>query len=148
MTLSHAAIWTPSDAALLFRHCEKTLPIRHRDINLVGLPFTLWAVMEFSKSLLSSKIKERITIFSEETKLARKVNAAILPKEMGGSVPMRVMAAQWRDKVVANRRRLLALDDMDLPEAAGDTVIEEEDVDVTPLMSLSSRLWALIPGRK
>jgi len=61
---SHLGIWTPADAARLFGTCEKNLPVRHKDINLVHLPFAMWAVVEFVKQFLTTKIKERISSIS------------------------------------------------------------------------------------
>ena len=50
-------MWHPQDAYYLFVDCEKSLPVRHADINMVRLPIVIWFVLEFVKKLLSKKIR-------------------------------------------------------------------------------------------
>ena len=49
LTLGHCSVWTPMDAATMFTSCDKNLPIRHRSINIMNLPFAMWAVFEFAR---------------------------------------------------------------------------------------------------
>lgn len=84
MTLAHCAIWTPTDAARAFGICEKNLPARHTDINLVHLSLAAWAVLEFVKQFLSAKIKSRLVSIDNHEKLVHKLGREILPKEYGG----------------------------------------------------------------
>ena len=108
----------------MFGTCEKNLSIRHRDINLVSLPFTLWAVIEFVKQLLSAKIKSRINI-GDEKKLLAKFGSEMLPQEIGGtSASAKEMARTWLKEMVAKREVLLGLDDM----LEGLEDVEDEDL--------------------
>ena len=51
-------MWQTQDAYYLFVDCEKSLPVRHLDINMVRLPLVIWFVLEFVKTLLSKKIRQ------------------------------------------------------------------------------------------
>lgn len=138
ITFSHLSIWSPAEVAKLFSICEKNLPMRHRDINLLHLPFPMWAVFEFCKSLLSSKIRKRFSVHSNLTKLQTKLgescevddasvvgaacevgeacgddadtSTSFLPKEYGGRVPLQQLAGQWVQVLEERRERLLDLD--------------------------------------
>ena len=96
----------------MFTSCDKNLPIRHRSINIMNLPFAMWAVFEFARSFLSHKIKSRIANLSDDEKLRARLGADILPKEFGGSVPLAEMTAAWKAELVANRSRLISLDSL------------------------------------
>ena len=89
MSYAHCLIWTPSDAARLFGTCERNVAVRHRDICLSGLPFSVWAVLEFVKQFLSAKIRSRVATFGDVARWAeaRMGDAAEtgLPDELGGS---------------------------------------------------------------
>lgn len=116
VTLAHVQIWSPSDAAKIFGTCEKNLAIRHRDINLVNLPFGVWAIVEFLKSLLSSKIRNRISTHSDLVKVAKKLGIDSVPVELGGTadLSMAVMAKAWSQALLENRDYLLGLDEIGL----------------------------------
>jgi len=44
--------------------CERALPMRHREIHILNLPWTISLIFQFAKSLLSEKIRNRIQIYS------------------------------------------------------------------------------------
>ena len=60
LTLGHTTMWTPSSASEVFKHCEKSLPIRRKKISVINLPRPLLFVLEFAKLLVSPKMKSRI----------------------------------------------------------------------------------------
>lgn len=152
MTLAHCAIWTPSEATRAFGICEKNLPIRHADINMVHLSLAAWAVLEFVKQFLSSKIKGRISAVDNTQKLSDKLGSQVLPKEWGGKVPLIEMPRQWREEVQTHKAYLLSLDSLVL------TVSEQEkEEQLACSQSLekkelkkkerkASGLWSYIPG--
>lgn len=86
MTLAHCGMWTGGEAAKAFRICEKNLPMRHQDMNLVHLSFGLWAVIEFVKQFLSAKLKGRIFSLADDDKMAEKFDYNMLPLEFGGNI--------------------------------------------------------------
>ncbi|XP_063598765.1 alpha-tocopherol transfer protein-like [Penaeus indicus] len=110
--LSIITLWSPADVTKAFQCCEKTIPMRHKEIHFVNLPTALFAIFEFAKTLLSEKIKNRFQIHSDESKLRKKVPLRILPKEYGGTVPMAEMIKMYKKELTAVRSRVLMLDNM------------------------------------
>ena len=91
-----------------FTICEKNLPMKHRDINLLMLPFPMRAVFEFCKILLSEKIRRRFSVHSIMDSLVDKLGTAdILLMEYGGTVPLSDMAAMWVQELRKKREVLL-----------------------------------------
>jgi len=107
---SHISIWTPSEVSKAFSCCERALPIRHREINFVHLPWTMSLVFQFAKSLLSQKLRDRFRTHANFDKLADYVPVSILPAEAGGQVPMSVMVDQWKAVLEERRESILSLD--------------------------------------
>ncbi|ROT83407.1 putative clavesin-2 [Penaeus vannamei] len=60
--LSIITLWSPADVTKAFQCCEKTIPMRHKEIHFVNLPTALFAIFEFAKTLLSEKIKNRFQV--------------------------------------------------------------------------------------
>ncbi|XP_071521723.1 alpha-tocopherol transfer protein-like [Panulirus ornatus] len=110
--LSLITLWTPSDVAKAFQCCEKTIPMRHKEIHIVNLPTALLAIFEFAKTLLSEKIKNRFQVHSDEAKLRKSVPLRILPREYGGTIPMAEMIQMYKKELLAVRSRVLMLDQM------------------------------------
>jgi len=109
---SHLSIWTPSEVSKAFSCCERALPMRHRDINFLNLPWTMSLIFQFAKSLLSEKIRNRFKTHSGVESLQRSVDPRILPAEYGGSVPVAQCISSWRKELEANRQSLLQLDQL------------------------------------
>lgn len=107
---SHLSIWTPSEVSKAFSCCERALPMRHRDINFLNLPWTMSLIFQFAKSLLSEKIRSRFKTHSGLESLQRSVDPAFLPTEYGGSTPVAECIASWREELEAGRQQLLGLD--------------------------------------
>lgn len=143
ISMTHCSIWTYADAHTLFGSCEKSIGVRHADINLVRLPFCLWAVVEFVKQLLSSKLKSRINLLATEEKAAKKFGESMLPAEIGGAgQSLEVMAAEWYRVLEQNRPNLLSMDRHILAFGA-----DEGNHKTPKKQSTTSRgFWSLIPG--
>ena len=108
LTLAQLSIWSPSEVRKAFTICEKNMPMKHMDINLLMLPFPMRAVFEFCKTLLSEKIKRRFSVHSTLDRLGGKLGSAdILPLEYGGTVPLSDMAAMWVQELRRKREVLL-----------------------------------------
>jgi len=138
LSLSHLSIWSPAEVGRVFGICEKNLPMRHRDINLLALPFPMWAVFEFCKTLLSDKIRKRFCTHSNITRLKEKLRgASMLPQEYGGSVPLATMTSMWADKLEEARPRLLALDSMTYTKPAPVVKTKERKSSLWNLLSSS-----------
>jgi len=68
---SHISIWTPSEVSKAFSCCERALPMRHKDIHFLNLPWTMNLIFQFAKSLLSDKIRSRFKTHSNLEHLQR-----------------------------------------------------------------------------
>ena len=131
LTLAHLSIWTPAECSRVLSICEKNLPMRHKDINLVNLPFPMWAVFEFCKTLLSDKIRRRFSVINSIEKLKTKMGTGevsknifsitfqriylsflscssdILPSEYGGDTSLDQMTGAWAEALRDHRDILL-----------------------------------------
>jgi len=115
---SHLSIWTPSEVSKAFSCCERALPMRHRDINFLNLPWTMSLIFQFAKSLLSEKIRSRFKTHTNLESLQRSVDPRILPKEYGGLTPVADCIASWRQELEANRSVVRGLDTLKVDTAA------------------------------
>jgi len=109
---SHLSIWTPSEVSKAFSCCERALPMRHRDINFMNLPWTMSLIFQFAKSLLSEKIRNRFKTHSGLESLHKAVDPSLLPAEYGGSIPVEECIASWRAELESGREALLQLDQL------------------------------------
>lgn len=112
MKLSHLSIWSPTDVSKILSVCEKNLPIKHYDINLLNLPFPMWAAFEFCKQFLSEKIRSRFCVHKNLESLVDKFGREdeLLPLEYGGKVPLNQMTREWGELLEQKRDQLLDLD--------------------------------------
>lgn len=142
ISMAHVAMWQAQDAYYLFVDCEKSLPVRHLDINMVRLPFAIRLVLEFVKTLLSKKIRRRVHTISDERKLRQKFDPSILPSELGGSAgPVNELGEAWRAQVCRNKESLARLDSLlDLDEGGVRKVEEAREKAHAKASSLPA-LW-------
>ena len=110
---SHISVWTPSEVSKAFSCCERALPIRHREINFVHLPWTMSIVFQFAKSLLSQKLRERFCTHGNFEKLGDHIPTSILPQEAGGDVPMADMVEKWKAVLEEKREAILSLENIE-----------------------------------
>lgn len=107
---SHISVWTPSQVSKAFSNCENALPLKHREIHLAHLPWTMSLVFQFAKSLLSKKLSERFQSHSDFDQVAKHIPKNILPEECGGSMSMEVMIDKWVKELESKRPAIQALD--------------------------------------
>merc|ERR1711910_100511 len=107
---SQISIWTPSEVSKAFSCCERALPMRHREIHFLNLPWTMSLIFQFAKSLLSEKIRKRFQTHTSIESLAGVVDSSILPLEYGGSKPVKECIENWKAELEQHRASLLDLD--------------------------------------
>ena len=113
---SQLTVWTPSEVSKAFNCCERALPMRHREIHFVNLPWTMTLVFQFAKSLLSEKIRKRFRTHGGLDSLMKAVEPSILPAEYGGKRPLAECVSLWKKELEQNRNSLLKLDQMKVGE--------------------------------
>ncbi|CAB4065287.1 unnamed protein product [Lepeophtheirus salmonis] len=115
---SHISVWTPSEITKAFACTEGALPIRHRSVHLVYLPWTLMLVFHFAKNLLSHKLRRRLHLhpsFEELTKNERFFKKSLLPVECGLTSELsmeKMISSFFLEKLDEVREPVLRLDEI------------------------------------
>ena len=110
VNFSHVSMWTPSEAAKAFGCAEGAIPLRHKEMNFVSMPWTMTLIFQFAKSLLSFKLRSRLHTQSNFEKVKEFFPENNLPREYGGEIPMQDMIESWKDVLLKRREKILALD--------------------------------------
>lgn len=111
---AHITNWNPTDFSRILKWGEQSWPARHKSVHCVNVPHAVKFVLDFAKSKVSSKMKERFQVHCSNNELHKKVEKACLPKELGGTIPYADMIASWHAEMASKRDVLLALDNMKL----------------------------------
>ncbi|XP_037930753.1 alpha-tocopherol transfer protein-like [Teleopsis dalmanni] len=111
---AHVTNWNPTEFAKVFKWGEQSLPMRHKEIHLVNVPSTLKWLIDFVKNRVSSKIRDRLTIYTNEADLVKTVDAHCLPRELGGEIPMKAMIQMWKAELASKREMILRIDNSKL----------------------------------
>lgn len=110
VTWNQLSIWTPSEVSKAFSCCERALPMRHREIHFLNLPWTMSLILQFAKSLLSDKLRKRFQTHSSLESLGGFVDVNVLPSEYGGTRSMDECIKLWKLELEANRSSVIGLD--------------------------------------
>ena len=122
---SHITIWTPSEVTKAFQCSEKSIPIRHRQVNFISLPWAMSLVFRFAKNLLSPKLRKRLFTWPDVEKIRDFIPSSILPNEYGGTGGfVDDMIETWHKELEEHREDILALESINLKVAAYDTAPE------------------------
>jgi hypothetical protein len=71
---------------------QRTVPMRHKEVHAINAHPSLKFALDFGMSLISDKIKSRIKIYTSlEDAINSKMDTSMLPKEYGGTIPMKEM---------------------------------------------------------
>ncbi|CAH1099762.1 unnamed protein product [Psylliodes chrysocephalus] len=113
-SMNHVPLFTVSDFAYMVRWGEQSIPMRHKEINVLNLPSVIKFVYDFAVSLASEKMKSRVFIHGSLDQLHKRVERECLPLEFGGKMPAKEMIKLWKTEMELKRKRLLSFDDMNL----------------------------------
>uniref|UniRef100_A0A2P2I6W6 Clavesin-2 n=1 Tax=Hirondellea gigas TaxID=1518452 RepID=A0A2P2I6W6_9CRUS len=116
---SYLSLWTLGEVTKAIQCCEKTIPMRHKEVHFLNLSTALGALFEFVKSIMSDKMNSRMKVHSSLDSLYSVVDRQILPKEYGGKVPMATMIKQYREEMELVRSKVLSLDQMKIGKKVG-----------------------------
>lgn len=114
VTTAHITNWNPTEFARIFKWGEQSLPLRHKEIHLVNVPSTLKWMIDFVKNRVSSKIRQRLNIYTNDKDLFKAVDIECLPLELGGKMPQSEMVELWKRELIEKRDIILQLDEMKL----------------------------------
>ncbi|KAG7300963.1 hypothetical protein JYU34_015316 [Plutella xylostella] len=112
MQMPHLSLWSLTDVRTMLNCIQNSTPMRHKCTHFVNIPHYGTKFFEFCVSLLSDKLKDRVMFHRNAEELVKHVDPAILPKEYGGTVPLRDMIEELKRNLLARRNELMALDDM------------------------------------
>lgn len=73
--------------------------MRHKGIHVVNVPLSLKRLSNIILSFLSHKLRSRIRIYSNFDQFTA-IDKDNLPKEYGGKVPIKEMAALWKQEML------------------------------------------------
>ncbi|XP_065360126.1 alpha-tocopherol transfer protein-like [Calliphora vicina] len=114
VTTAHITNWNPTEFARLFKWGEQSLPLRHKEIHLVNVPSTLKWLIDFVKNRVSSKIRNRLTVYTNDKDLTKAVDTDCLPLELGGKMPLNEMVELWKQELKEKRDVIAKLDEISL----------------------------------
>ncbi|KFM80822.1 Clavesin-1, partial [Stegodyphus mimosarum] len=114
--ISHALLVGLRDLQKLVHSGEKAIPLRHKLLHWMNVPKYLATLFLLLKTFLSQKLQDRIILHANAESLHEHFEPSMLPKEYGGTIPVREMTAKWIEVLESKRDRILALDDMKIDE--------------------------------
>ncbi|XP_043286662.1 alpha-tocopherol transfer protein-like [Venturia canescens] len=113
VSFPHLTLFTPREAVRIVKNGERTVPMRHKEVHAINAHPSLKFALDFGMSLISEKIKKRIKIYTSlEDALKNNMDPSMLPKEYGGTMPMKEMIDLWRQELLEIRPKLLSHDKM------------------------------------
>lgn len=75
--------------------------MRHKEVHAINTHPSLKFALDFGMSLISEKIKKRVKIYTSlEEAINHKMDTSLLPKEYGGTMPMKEMIGKCVPSVV------------------------------------------------
>merc|ERR1719392_494013 len=106
-------MWTPTDVTRAFKCSEKAIPLRHREVNFVNMPWSMYLIYQFAKNLLSFKLRSRLHTHSNFDKLKEYFPGEMLPEEYGGEAgPMADIISDWKKELEQKRESILGMDSL------------------------------------
>ncbi|CAH0703717.1 unnamed protein product [Spodoptera exigua] len=110
VSFPHLTLFTPKEAVRIVKNGERTLPMRHKEIYGVNVHPTVKFALDFGMGLISEKIKKRVKLYSAVEDV--EIDKSLLPKEYGGTMPMKEMIDLWKVELASKRDILLLNDKM------------------------------------
>lgn len=110
--IRHIALWSLTDVNNFLRRAQNIAPMRHRAITVI---FSVaHKLIELGLSLLTEKIRSRVRVVKNNEDLRNQIDPKLLPKEYGGTIPMKDMIEAFKKELLDRRDMLLALDGMEI----------------------------------
>lgn len=74
ITAAHITNWNPTDFARILKWGEQSVPARHKAVHCVNVPHAVKFVLDFAKSKVSPKMKERFQVHCNNSELHKQVS--------------------------------------------------------------------------
>lgn len=74
ITAAHITNWNPTDFARILKWGEQSVPARHKAVHCVNVPHAVKFVLDFAKSKVSPKMKERFQVHCNHHELHKHIN--------------------------------------------------------------------------
>ncbi|XP_013179096.1 PREDICTED: alpha-tocopherol transfer protein-like [Papilio xuthus] len=121
VTAAHITAWNPTDFGRMLKWGEQSVPMRHKDFHLVNIPSALKYIIDFAVSKVSSKMAQRLNIHTHLKQLHKNLSVTCLPTSYGGPLQLQDMISYTRQLLSCQKKKLLALDDMEILSTRGIT---------------------------
>lgn len=146
LTLSHTRLFSPMDMARMFTGCDHNIPLRHRAMFIVSMPYGMGSLLNVGKNFLGP-VKKRIHVISNVPALLEASNQLlndpdIMPIDIigeNGKYSALEMAAMWKQHVKDHKEYLQIIDDLiieKVPEKIKNQEKNNDEVD-----SNSKKSW-------
>ncbi|KYN34130.1 Alpha-tocopherol transfer protein-like protein [Trachymyrmex septentrionalis] len=113
VSFPHLTLFTPKEAVRIVKNGERTVPMRHKEVYGINSHPSVKFALDFGMSLISEKIRNRVKIYTSlEDAINHKLDVTMLPKEYGGTIPMKEMIDLWRKELLAIKPTLQNNDKM------------------------------------
>ncbi|XP_053624354.1 alpha-tocopherol transfer protein-like [Plodia interpunctella] len=119
VTTGHVTAWNPTDFARIMKWSEESLPMRHKAFHLLNVPTAFKYIIDFVMSRASPKMSPRVHIHSSTNELNVNYDAACVPTEFGGEIPLQDMIAYTKQILEEHRDTVVALDKMEILSTRG-----------------------------
>jgi CRAL/TRIO domain len=109
VTMEFLSLFSISEMKILSKVRQKVFPLRSKqELHFNVSPFAL-KILKMFASFLSEKLQNRLQFFESIDTLGDSIDVNILPKEYGGSVPMKDMIDEFKVKIESHKQKLFLL---------------------------------------
>lgn len=119
VTGAHITAWAPADFARIIKWGEQSLPMRHKEFQLVNIPSAIKYIIDFAISKVTTKMAGRLHIYSNLKQLHKNAKVECLPTIYGGKLQMQDLISNTKNLLREHRKKVLALDEMEILSTRG-----------------------------
>ncbi|XP_030031130.2 retinaldehyde-binding protein 1 [Manduca sexta] len=119
VTGAHITAWKPTDFARIMKWGEQSLPMRHKEFQLINIPAAIKYIIDFAISKVTPKMAERLHIYTNLKQLHKQTDAECLPTIYGGPIELQNMIIYTKQLLGEQRKKVLALDEMLITNTRG-----------------------------
>jgi len=107
-------LFTPKEAVRIVKNGERTIPMRHKQIVGFHAHPSLNFLLDWGLTLVSEKIRKRVTVLASLDDAHQHIDKHCLPKEYGGDIPLEDMIKSWIQELRGLQEQILSHDKMEV----------------------------------